>query len=241
MATDGETQISSILDFVELPDTGSSTVLLKPMLSELHDVARCRVFDASNDSALQNMLRQTLLSRSKVVFISTLSPCKKDAAETRTSLDTAVDLSLQTSGAVVQTYAETPASHSNLRSAMGTPAASTPLRSVPSSATGVRTSRPSDTSDASVTLAESSVPFEKRVGHLPSASEERTAAKSNPSVVKPTPAVQKKPPVTASSTASGNVQKKPAFCHTPKVMPKTKQQQSGVSRPVQQSSHHQSR
>ena len=236
MATDGTTQINSLLDFVELPDSSPASPLLVPFYRELHDVARCRVYTATPaDCALQNLLKQTLLSRSKVVFIATLSPCKKDEAETRETLDTAIDLSLQsdlervvaqnaasesTSSAAASTSAaplmatrstvlstvarrranDTPAGTA-LRSAMGTPTMSTPLRSLPSSATGVHTTRPS-TSPGSplVTLAETSVPFVKRVGPLAAPATSSAAA---PAPAAPAPATAApKPAVTRPQHAS---------------------------------------
>lgn len=246
MATDGTTQINSLLDFVELPDSSATSPLLVPFHRELHDVARCRVYTASPaDCALQNLLKQTLLSRSKVVFIATLSPCKKDEAETRDTLDTAIDLSLQsdlervvaqnagaaassssgpaaaarassgplmaTRSTVLSTVArrranDTPAGTA-LRSAMGTPTMSTPLRSLPSSATGVHTTRPS-TSPGSplVTLAETSVPFVKRVGPLAAPAPAATAAAA--------PAAAPAAPASKSAAAAARPQ------HASKVLPK---------------------
>jgi len=113
------------------------------------------------------------------VYIATLSPCKKDIDETRVTLNTAVDLSLQlSSGSVVLPHSgngngglQSPEARTALRSTIGTPASLTPLRSAPSSATGVRSSRPSRTPDTPlVTLAENPVPFEKRVAPLASSS-----------------------------------------------------------------------
>ena len=248
MATDGTTQINSLLDFVELPDSSPTSPLLVPFHRELHDVARCRVYTATPaDCALQNLLKQTLLSRSKVVFIATLSPCKKDEAETRDTLDTAIDLSLQsdlervvaqnagavssvsapsaplmaTRSTVLSTVArrranDTPAGTA-LRSAMGTPTMSTPLRSLPSSATGVHTTRPS-TSPGSplVTLAESSVPFVRRVGPLaPPVPPAAAAAPAPVAVPAPKPAAvrpqhaSKVLPKTAAAAAAANKTAKP--------------------------------
>ena len=151
-ATDGVGQVSSFLDFVELPDTTPESLMLPPLLRELGAVARRRPYEPSEqDSALQKLLRATLTSRSKAVYVAAVSPAAQDEDATRAALETAVDLSLQadldrlvpggcmrpvTHSAVLATVARRAAAAEAEEAAEPeaprTPPGTTPLRSQPS-------------------------------------------------------------------------------------------------------------